>query len=105
MEIKWEIIDAQREASTGKVLEIAYLVVATEGNLMNQVFGKVVLDEASDDNFIKFEDLKKETLEEWVKAKLGKKEVTKIEAKMLVNIKKLKAEKAAETKKNGLPWQ
>lgn len=104
MEIKWEIIDAIREASTGKVLEISYLVIATDDKFMNQTFGKVVLDEASD-SFIKFEDLKKETLVEWVKAKLGKKEVTKIEAKALVSIKKLKAEASAETKKNGLPWQ
>ncbi len=105
MNINWKIIDAERELSTGKVLKVSYLVIAQEDKYRNQKYGVIALDEPeSVENMVKFEDLTKETVEGWVKAKLGAEEVTKIEAKITSKVLAEKAKEEAKTKENGLPW-
>lgn len=104
MEINWDIIDAEREASTGKVLTISYLVRANEDGVVKHLFDKVTLDEPKTD-FVKFEDLDKDTMIKWVKAKLGKNKPKKIEADLIAQIKAIQDAKVAEVNKNGLPWQ
>lgn len=105
MEIKWNIIDAEREVSTGKVLTVTYLAVAQEDKYRFQKFGVVTLDEPKNaKDMVKFEDLTKETIEGWVKAKLGAEEVTKIEEDITSKVLAEKAKEEAKTKQNGLPW-
>jgi hypothetical protein len=105
MGIKWEIIDAEREVSTGKVLTVSYLVIATLDKYRFQKYGVVTLDEPkSIDAMVKFEDLTKETIQGWVKAKIGADEVAKIETKLITKVQDEKAKEEAKTKQNGLPW-
>ena len=105
MEIKWEIIDAEREVSTGKVLTVSYLAIAQEEKYRFQKFGVLTLDEPENiEAIIKFEDLTKETIEGWVKNKLGAEEVTKIEEEISSKVLAEKAKEEAKTKENGLPW-
>ena len=105
MEIKWEIIDAEREISTGKVLTVTYLAIAQEDKYRFQKFGVVTLDEPkSAKNMVKFENLTKEVIQGWVKDKLGAEEVTKIEEDITSKVLAEKAKEVAKTKENGLPW-
>ncbi len=105
MDIKWEIIDAERDASTGKILTVSYLAIAQEDKYRFQKFGVVTLDEPkSVDNMVKFEDLTKQTIQAWVKEKLGAEKVTKIEESISSKVLAEKAKEEGKTKQNGLPW-
>lgn len=104
MEVKWEIIDAVREASTGKVISVSYIVSASIGELRQQIFAKLDLDEPKDiEKIIKFEDLKPETVIGWVKDKLGK-ESFKLEEAVATKLMEIKKKEDKKTKVNGLPW-
>lgn len=104
MEIKWLIIDAEREASTGKITSVSYIVQAKLDNLVHQKFGKIDLDEPKDiKKIIKFEDLKPEIVLGWVKTKLAS-EASKLEEAVTTKLMEIKKKEDEKTKVNGLPW-
>lgn len=103
MEINWDIVGAEREPSTGKILTLSYLVIGNLDGILKHTYGKVTLDEPTKE-LIPFEDLDKATLIGWVKTKLGRNKPKKIENDLIASLKEIQATKPSEVKKNGLPW-
>jgi len=62
--------------------------------------GTVGLDAPDSENFTAYADITKEDVQGWVEAKLGKEQLTAIEASLDAQI----AEQKTPTKATGIPW-
>ena len=103
----WTIAQLNRELADGYVNTVHYRVDATDGTYSSGAYGSVGLEKP--DTLVPYKDLKKETVVEWVKAKLNSEvdedgksidAVAKIEAALAENI----TEQKTPTVGTGIPW-
>jgi hypothetical protein len=106
MNIIWSIYNIKKITETGLVFKVIYEVKAKIGGLTEIYTGKVEFEgDPESENFIPFLELKKETVIQWVKEKLGEVEVNAIEEELITKLTQRLEEMRNKITSTGIPWE
>ena len=105
MTTNWKIIDLKSQIADGLVTKVIYECRVRLDSIITRKVEEITLTgDPTASNYVPFAELQEETVIGWVKGVLGEAEVTAIETALQDAVTARKAEKDAETEKNGLPW-
>ncbi len=99
--LEWSIVNLERDANSDVITTAHWNLNGTDGEFSANVYGSCnVSNDENSNNFIPFEDVKKDDVISWVKSSLGKDQVLEYEQNVCNQIEKKKNPKT----KSGLPW-
>lgn len=106
MNIIWSIYNIKKITQTGLVFKVIYEVKAKSGGLTETHTGKVEFEgDPESEDFIPFLELKRETVVQWVKEKLGEVEVNAIEEELTTKLMERLEEMSGKITSTGIPWE
>tara|TARA_Y100000114_G_scaffold100697_1_gene93821 strand:- start:700 stop:1008 length:309 start_codon:yes stop_codon:yes gene_type:complete len=94
----WQIMDLERETDDGYIFKAHYSVDAIDGSKTGNYYGVVFLDKP--ETLVPYADVTLSSCIDWVKAKLGTTEVTRIETILQAELDRTKSLNTS----NGMPW-
>jgi hypothetical protein len=106
MTTTWTIANIKRKPDTGLVFEVTYIMNFKLENKEDRHVGMVELEgDASDPNFVPFNELTQETVLGWVQTKLGEEEITRIQTQMETRLQERIDRENNPEFLQGLPWE
>jgi len=106
MTTNWQIFNTKYQTTDGLIIKVVYGCTTQLDDFMDRTIRELDLTgNPTSPGFIAYSDLTETTILEWVKSTLGTQAVLDIETSLQNSVISQKAEKDAETLKNGLPWR
>ena len=105
MTTTWKIAQLKRVPDTGLVTQVTYIMNFKLESETDRKVGSVTLTgDASDPNFIPYENLTEEGVVAWVQAELGASEISTIETEFQTRLQEKLDKKNNPESLTGLPW-
>jgi hypothetical protein len=98
--IKWTIVDMERQTADGYVHQVAYRVDGSDNGFFGCFTSKTFLARPVEE-FLPFEELTEEIVLGWIHESIGAEAVAAIERGVLAEIEEQRSPRIA----NGLPWK